>query len=173
MYVQPLFCYRVTMYANAMLVPTLKGYFPVEDPGPSIREAAREDAQMREFYNLAVMSTNQHSQHLNNSATTFQTPPTSMSPEGENKPNIQAPTTYVSQNSLPNTYLSDSLALGSMSGNEALNIPGGPQDQDTDTEGLPVPDPPLPPSVNDFFLPICSRCGDIGCCTCINIQYWN
>jgi hypothetical protein len=54
MYVQPLFCYRVTMYANAMLVPTLKGYFPVEDPGPSIREAAREDAQMGNFTTLLL-----------------------------------------------------------------------------------------------------------------------
>jgi hypothetical protein len=173
MYVQPLLCYRVTVYANAMLVPTLKGYFPVLDPGLSVMEAAREDAGMQDFYNLAAMSKNQHSQHLNDSATTSQTPPTSMSPEGEDKPNSQAPTTYVSQNPLPNTYLSGSQALDSMSGNEALNISGGPQGQGGDTESRSVPDPPLPPSVNDFFLPTCSRCGDIGYCTCANTQNWH
>jgi hypothetical protein len=59
MYVQPLFCYCVAVYANAMLVPTLKGYFPVEDPRPSIMEAAREDAHMRAVYNHALISKNQ------------------------------------------------------------------------------------------------------------------
>ena len=40
-----------------------------------------------------------------------------------------------------------------MSGNEALNIPRGPQDQGRDAEGRSVPDPPLPPLLTTSFSP--------------------